>query len=209
MRIAVYRTSSKGAEIIRSLVQGEYIGKEDVEAGILPIYNVVIFPGGSEHIFTYLRSKPFRVAIHRYVHNGGRYIGICGGAFLGILMAEGGFSILKNLKFLNIALYYTYYMLFNKLGKFQIEWSPENIFGLSGKQNMTWGGGPYIKIPNLNVDATFSENKFLLHFKNKPAISSGFYGNGKIVLFGPHPEYPCDGVDNKNLISQAAEWLIF
>ena len=200
-KIAIYETSSEGCQIIYNQLKNIYsitiIHKVDVENGLVG-YDLAIFPGSYEHIFAYISSKKFQNRLINYVKNGGNFLGICGGSVLGLYLYT---KTIWSLDDLRLAPYYIYYVIFNKRGKFHIKWEPNNNFGKIGEQEITWAGGPYItENLGMEAEAKYTENKFLLPFKNKIAIASGKFGNGKVVLFGPHPEYPCNDEDNFDLI---------
>jgi len=193
--IGVYRTSSEGAEIIYNLLVNEgysveWISQEIVEQGQLSIYELVVFPGAHEHVFAFLSSGKFRRMLRRYLLNGGKYVGFCGGAAVGV-WAVKGFSLFEGLKFLKS---YLYFLVVGRTS-FLVVWNLDNMFGKVGLQEMTWAGGPPIELEDFKIEALFAESKPFVPYKDKPAIASGKYGEGCLVLFSPHPEYREDTLD--------------
>lgn len=210
--IAIYETSSEGRLIIRDYLAKNgyvvyFIGEYEVKNGLLRNFDAVIFPGGSQHLFQYVADihGEFRDEILKYVSDGGNFIGICGGALL------GGWLHLGDCKmgFLRLFPYYLYYTLFKKRGKVHIYWSAGNSLDMHGSQDMTWVAGPCIKdFGSLRVEAYYAGNKFLFPWYGQGAIASGNHGKGKVFLFGPHPEYPCDGADNLPLLLKAIKLML-
>lgn len=218
-KIALYGTNSAGCPIIYDLLKDKYsvnlIHKEDVENGSLRSYDLAIFPGGSNHLVDFIVSSKFREEIRRYVREGGKYLGTCGGT----LLASWLFSI--KMGFIRLFPYYIYYVLFNKRGKTRIQWCSGNIFNKEGSQEMTWVAGPYIikvlsdtghlkkgLLSCLVPEAYYAENKTFLPLKDNIAVASGQIEKGKLFLFCPHPEYSCGNLDNSSLILKAVEWFL-
>jgi len=206
LKVAVYKTSSAGCRITYDLLKRKgykatYVGRYDVEYGRLSQYPIAVFPGSYQHLFTWMESQDFRVALRKYVRSGGRFIGVCGGALLGVWLVNGLWHhALPNVR---NGLYYAWYMLTGLFGRFLVEWGPCNKFGESGTQPMCWAGGPYIPDGFVSC-ARYAEDKWLLPFKRKTAIGYSLYGEGTVVLFGPHPEYLVDQtVDNSGLLLKA------
>lgn len=213
--IGIYSTESEGCEIIYNLLKSknyeiERIAKEDVMQK-KSRYSLLIFPGGAKHVITALTSFQFRRNIRYYVEDGGRYLGICGGVSVAAL------SGLCSTNWFELAPYYVYYSVTNTKGVMKIKWEKDNIFGFSENSitPITWAAGPYIiptKNKNLRAEAIFTENKPLISSQGKIAIASGRWGNGKIILFSVHPEYPCPfpsgSTENQALILKAVEWLM-
>lgn len=151
----------------------------------------------------HLMTSEFRDQIKRYVAQGGYYIGVCGGALLAGWLRLG----MVKVGYLRLFPYYIYYSLFGKRGNVQVEWAWANKFGLSGTQNITWVAGPYILDPGLlKIQALYNKNKPFLPLKDKTAIAYGSHGDGKVLLFCPHPEYPCHGEDNSHLILRGVQF---
>jgi len=213
--IAVYDSDSAGVALIyAALIESGYdvtlINSEFVTNGSIFGYDVVLFGGGSTHIFDWLASETYRQNLEMYIAQGGKYIGICGGGFLGIWIVDG-FSLSQALQYL---INYEYLLLYDKLdtkGKWLVRWTWENSFDECGYQYITWAGGTEYSClldNGFKVEAKYVFNKPLLPYWGKPAIVSGTLGDGELILFGPHPEYAYpypDGPDNMHLIIAAVE----
>ena len=208
-QIAVYKTSSEGCMIIYDLLKKQYdvelVGADDVESGRLREFDLAVFPGGYEHLFRARRNMRFSQEVADYVSGGGRYLGICGGALLASWLGLGD----CRMGYLRLFPYYLYFKATGIKGKVKIKWVEDNIFGESGETVMAWAAGPYVLDPgSLKVEALYWEDKPCLPLRGCPAIVSGFHGLGSLVLFGTHPEYPCDSLDNSYLLFDAASWLL-
>ena len=215
LKIAVYDTDSAGVALIYNdlLAEGyevDMIDAEDVENGNIFNYDVAVFGGGSTHISDWLASGTYRQNLEAYITSGGRYIGICGGGFLGIWVVDG-FTLSQALQYLiNYGYLLTYDQLDTK-GKWLVRWTWGNSFGECGYQYLTWAGGTEFSClldNGFKVEARYVFDKPLLPYWGKPAIVSGTLGDGNIILFGPHPEYGYpypDGPDNMHLIIAAVE----
>jgi hypothetical protein len=213
--IAVYDSDSAGVPLIyAALLENGYdvtmINAEYVTNGSIFNYDVVIFGGGSTHIINWLASETYRQNLATYIAQGGKYIGICGGGFLGIWIVDG-FTLSQALQYL---INYEYLLVYDKLdtkGKWLVRWTWGNSFDECGYQYITWAGGTEYSClldNGFQVEAKYVFNKPLLPYWGKPAIVSGNLGDGELVLFGPHPEYACpypDGPDNMHLILAAVE----
>jgi len=213
MRAAIFDVSSyEGALILRDLLKDicevEVIGKKEVENG-LNDFDIVVFPGGYDHIFAAYRSKKFRESIRNFVGGGGGYLGICGGAYLAGLLdicdcRIGFFGLVLR------TLYYSLVGWSKARSPVKIRWTENNIFGRTGEQKIVWACSPYISDSgSFNIEAYYAENKLLVPLKDKGAIATGEYKKGRVILFCPHPELKKNSIDNTNLITKAILWLVF
>ena len=214
-RVAVYTSDSAGIPLIfATLLEEGYdvtmINAECITDGSIFGYDVVIFGGGSTHIGDWLASETYRQNLEAYIAQGGKYIGICGGGFLGIWIVDG-FTLSQALQYL---INYEYLLVYDKLetkGKWLVRWTWGNSFDEHGYHHITWAGGTEYSclLDNaFTVEAKYVFDKPWLPYWGKPAIVSGTLGDGELVLFGPHPEYACpypDGSDNMHLILAAVE----
>ena len=208
VKIAVYRTNSKGCSIIHdyldSKFDAQWIGRKDVEQEYIFGFDVVVFPGGWRHLYDAMVSSRFFHAVHKYMMKGGNYLGICGGALLAWML-----DIARcEMKFLRLLPYYIYYSAIGRRGKVKVRWAEGNFLGENGVQRIAWAAGPYITDPGLmKAEAFYVNNKTFLPLRNKVAVASGYRWFGKVFLFCPHPEYPCEKISNIHLIEKAVEWL--
>ncbi|RLI70358.1 hypothetical protein DRO97_10925, partial [Archaeoglobales archaeon] len=110
VRIAVYRTNSKGCSIIYDYLGSKFddvrwIERKDVVQEYIFGFDVIVFPGGWRHLYDATVSSRFFYAVHRYMMRGGNYLGICGGAFLAWLLDLARCEM----KYLRLLPYYMYY----------------------------------------------------------------------------------------------------
>ncbi|RLG80127.1 MAG: hypothetical protein DRO09_03505 [Thermoprotei archaeon] len=207
--VAIYRTSSPGCDRIYSLLRDEYsvefIGNKDVEAGRLKKFDAAIFPGGKEHLFRSKRSPTFSGEIVDYVSEGGNYLGICGGMLLAGWVGLGSCKVSHR----GLAPYYVYYVLTKSRGDVKVRWVEGNSLGLAGEMLFVWAAGPYItELGNLKAEALYAENKPLVRFKDEVAVASGRHGTGNVFVWGVHPEYVWDGIDNSYLLKRSLGLLL-
>jgi putative intracellular protease/amidase len=210
--IAIYSTNSEGCEIIYNLLSSrgykvKYIYRRDVIENNLK-YKLIILPGGSNHVFAAIKYPLFRENIKKYVEEGGNLLAICGGTSVASLV---GFC---ETNWFELMPYYIVYSLTNTKSTVLLKWEKGNIFSFpeNSTTEIVWAAGPFIFSGNLKAEATFTADKFLIQMKGKIAIASGRCGKGKLILFGPHPEYSCPyplgTLENQNLILKAIEWLL-
>ena len=210
VKIAVYRTNSKGCDIIYDYLDGkfdvEWVERKDVEQGYISGFDVIVFPGGWRHLYDAVVSSRFFYAVHRYMMRGGNYLGICGGAFLAWLL-----DIARcEMKYLRLLPYYVYYSATGRKGKVKIRWTEGNSLSENGMQEIAWAAGPYItKSGLMRTEAFYVEDKTFLPLRGKIAVASGYRWFGRVFLFCPHPEYQCSDGDNMRLIEEAIEWLAY
>ena len=62
----------------------ERLGSEDVQAGCLDAFDAVIFPGGSGSRQARAIGESGRAKVRAFVSDGGGYIGVCAGAYLAL-----------------------------------------------------------------------------------------------------------------------------
>lgn len=186
LKVALY--SGKGASLARDVEKAlkildipyDKIEESDMKSECLPKYSVMIIPGGlTGEMVSGLKGLGYR-SLREYVKNGGGFIGICAGAYLAP-------------KRVNISGYP------EGLGIIDIE--NERLQGLGmhlvrieGKHPVTKGyesqelpmfrlNGPMM-IPGKSVEVLakyVGDNDFA-------AIVTSKYGEGRVVLFGVHPE---------------------
>jgi len=181
---------------------------------LLNHYQVVVFPGGSGgEMFSRLGHEGQR-AVKDYVNKGGGYLGICAGAwlatrrYLGIANIEG------------IAPWYV------GAGGLEVAMGEEatNVFASAlyqapARRTIEMHNGPMWSFqppdrarPAFHVLASYTgrggTNKTGGEFfKGKPAIVTDAYGQGRVILFSPHPELVSTN-GNGNMIPEAVHWLV-
>lgn len=198
LRVAVYddkgsiSSSGHGPAWIRSELAVddnllvELVGRLDIMAGGLQYADVLVMGGGYSSQQGEGLEEVGREAIREFVRNGGGYVGICAGAFfacqpngsrkyLGLLPVDtkGNSGTVVT----------------------PLEWSDSPV-GPAHTESAKFSGGPRL-IPqdgttSIHIWASYRENPSVgsksLPLKDTPAVLSGKFGKGNVVVFGPHCE---------------------
>jgi len=219
LRVALYDDAgSTGKGVPR---MKEHVGKvpsmrltvvkgEDIRAGVLKDFEVVVFTGGSGSGQANGIGEEGRRRVKEFVERGGGYVGICAGAYL----ACEGFS--WGAKVLDAKTVSPKWR--RGVGDVKMELTDEGRRILGDKQGpftVRYANGPIIK-PSTN--AAIPDFKPLAYFRtelasngtpkgvmaNSPAAVSGTLGEGRVITFSPHPEQT-DGLEG--LVIRAIEWV--
>jgi glutamine amidotransferase-like uncharacterized protein len=149
-------------------------------------YKTLIMPGGdTERYVSSLSKGDFYERIKNFVFGGGKYIGICAGAYLApkecIGLKKGRRIKLKGLSIINVKSIREHKRRRpGKLRKIKFRKHPL-VRGYSQELEIWYHNGPgFIPGKEIEVAAVY-ENGLA-------AIVSSKYGKGKVILFGPHPE---------------------
>lgn len=164
----------------------ELVGISEITSGVLEYADVLVVGGGSSSRQAQGLGEAGRNAIREFVGNGGGYLGICAGAFLasqprgerqylGLLPVEtsgNSGSVVTTL-----------------------DWSDSPV-GHAGTKKAKFSNGPTIipqdKTDDIRIWATFHEDPQIgpkrLLLKGTPAVVSGEFRNGRVVIFSPHCE---------------------
>jgi len=197
LSIGIYRTRSKGFRIISNSLRNKYSTKIFTLNSFLqhnsPI-DVMIVCGDITSLIHYIENGRFRRKMRRLVRSGTGFIGVCGGSILG--------SWLKLLPVkAKLDLSYLYYYFKPKWDEATIQSLDNKLF--RGTRKIAWWASPYFEANGENVSALYSSEIPYTNIKGKPAIVTGAHGNGSIILFGPHPEYPLTTRNNLDLLEKA------
>jgi hypothetical protein len=182
---------------------------EDIRAGALKDFDVVLFTGGSGSGQAKGIGEEGRKQVHDFVQRGGGYVGICAGAYL----ASEGFS--WGLKVLDARTVSPKWR--RGVGDVKMELTEEGrrILGdKPGQFTVRYANGPILK-PSTN--AAIPDFKPLALFRtelaendspkgvmvNSPAAAAGELGQGRVLVFSPHPEQT-EGLED--LVIRAIEW---
>jgi glutamine amidotransferase-like uncharacterized protein len=217
MRIAVYMGpgTRKGlhhlAATLEQLPQTEVVplGPEEINAGVLDEFQLVLFPGGSGTKQGEALGGTNRDELRRFVHRGGGYIGICAGAYLATTDYPWSLGIID-------AKPNTHQWKRGR-GVVQIELTDRGrqILGVEGlRYEVRYHNGPILvpaHAPELNGFQTLARFKTEIAegsarkgvMIDSPAIISGNFGKGRVVLFSPHPDQT-PGLET--FVCQAARW---
>lgn len=170
---------------INNLVPGykfTYSTSTVINSATLSGYDVLAMPGGSSG-YDYLHSSGISgTAIKNFISSGNGYVGICAGAYSGSYRVYNyyyGWGIAPDVNCTHP----------NHEGnlKVQITASGQQILGATGTVTMVHYNGPAMKASgNAIVFATYADD--IIKSKGMGAIVGDFYGKGRTVLCGPHPE---------------------
>ena len=195
-----------GANAKTSLVE---VTPDEIRAGILTNFNVVIFAGGSGSKQGEALGEAGRAEVKQFVGNGGGYIGICAGAYLAV---NGGPS---SLHIINAKLLSPNWRRGKAVLEMQLTPAGAGILGPEKTDlEVLYHNGPVVGPAGL---ATMPPYEPLAYFRTEvasndtpkgvmigsPAIFSGAFKRGKVVCISPHPEQTA-GLEY--IISRAINW---
>lgn len=185
------------------------VGPEEVAAGSLGDFDLVVFPGGSGSKQAAAIREQGRRQVESFVEGGGGYLGICAGAYL----CTSGFD--WGLKILDARTVSPKWQRGRAMVKIELTPKGRTILGdRPGLFEVRYANGPIIApaqleaVPDYEVLAFFrsevTENGTPVGvMMNSPAIAIGHCGQGRVVFISPHPEQT-KGLED--LVLQAARW---
>ena len=168
------------------------VTESDIKRGKLKDFNILIIPGGYTAVMLdTLEGEPFD-SIRRFVASGGKYIGICAGAYLApqVVKLHAG----REAPGLNIIAVENVRRSGMGLRKINIV-NPDHPItkGYQGELTIWYQNGPYMKPGNLVTVLAMYDTTYA-------AIVVANYHKGKVVLFSVHPEGSLNnGVDPQKL----------
>jgi putative intracellular protease/amidase len=218
LRVALYDDAGSTGKGVPKMK--EHIGKissthltvvkgEDIRAGVLKDFDVVLFTGGSGSRQAEGIGEEGRKQVKAFVERGGGYVGICAGAYL----ACEGFS--WGLKILDAKTVSPKWRRGAGTVKMELTDEGRRILGdRAGQFEVRYVNGPIIK---QSTNAAIPDFKPLAFFRtelaendspkgvmvNSPAAASGTIGRGRVITFSPHPEQT-DGLES--LVIRAIKW---
>jgi hypothetical protein len=163
-------------------LQVRYVGRPDKVAGLLAGASAFVVPGTNDNIEPMRRNfnRSVRSALRAYLSGGGRYWGLCGGAFLAVQhywATDTQYVTALGIVPANAETYSNT----DKAHLEKVRWYGQVRW-------MYYQGGPYFILskghPPVSVLATYSDGSI--------AALSYRYGSGKVILTGPHPEATVD-----------------
>lgn len=221
LKIAIIKTDSPGWEIIKGILESEgynvdIIAKKEIKEGKLSDYEVLVFPGGVTPILYGIDPK-LKEEVRNFVSKGGGYIGTCGGALAASKTIEGdikleGIGLIDvvaeehlewGVRYLNSDASLSYYLHDHLVNK------PHG----SQTWKIAYRAGPALhKIEGttqeIDIIGTFAEDLDPdlknNQVKGAGAIIAAKYGEGRVVVFSPHPEYE---EDDHFFYLNAVEWV--
>ncbi|MFX1318143.1 MAG: BPL-N domain-containing protein [Promethearchaeota archaeon] len=181
------------------------LSAKQIERGFLQEYDGVIFPGGDEVWTMRTLGKKARNEVVQFVNNGGGYIGICAGGFLAQKSTYVAYPSTKD--FFGIANAKTPNTppnVWNIGPIIQRIIKPNHpvMFGYSGFNEALFYGGPTFDagegvkvlatLHEIKAEGMVSSPEIYKKMKDNAEVVTTNYGQGKVVLFGSHPELAPD-----------------
>ncbi len=171
------------------------VSAEDVRAGKLEQYSVLIHPGGSGSKQGKALGEQGREQVRKFVQAGGGFVGICAGAYLAAGERDWALGVL-DAKVVDREHW-------NRgFGNVTLSMSPQGLAILSvtsTKPELYYHQGPLLapgndpNVPDFQCLATF-ESEIVKNgapsgvMQGTTAIAMGDYGQGHVICFSPHPE---------------------
>jgi putative intracellular protease/amidase len=216
-RVALYDaggTGGQGEFAVERILAGAgmdvlHVGPEEIAAGALPQFQLLIVPGGSGSREAAAIGAKGREQIRQFVQHGGGYMGICAGAYL----CTSGYD--WSLKIFAAKPVSSHWQ--RGRATLKIELTPEGrrILGdQPGPLNVLYHNGPVVQpagvdgLPPYEVLACFRSEAVKKDMPvgamiGSPAIAISRYGQGRVVFISPHPE---QSADLKGIVLNAARW---
>ena len=221
VRVAVYQDPKNSTlSIARMLAYSpeyevEFLGPEEYASGALENFDVVIQPGGgSTSQYTALGKKGVE-ALARFVRGGGKYYGVCAGAFMALQQSRPNRPRLGLVPFKGDDPPH-----YRGSGSVKIDFTPEGMEELGCTNSscvVFYAGGPAAvpgeKVPDsdIKVFGRYGGNLFdtdgkheVADMTGKAAFIGGRVGKGKVFLSCPHPESDEETFD---IVRGAMEYL--
>lgn len=191
----------------------ELVTAEDIRAGKLKDFRVLIQPGGTGGGQAKALGEEGRAKVKAFVKDGGGYVGICAGAYLASRSYDWSLHIL-DAEVLDRAHWA------RGTGDVEVKFSPKgkDFFDAKGeKVTIYYGQGPLLApgkddaIPDYEELATYETE---IHSKGgaKPGVmkgttaaARGAFGNGRVFCFSPHPE-KTESAEAKAMFQKALRW---
>ena len=185
------------------------VSPDDIRAGALTNYDVVIFGGGSGSAEAKAIGEEGRAEVTKFVANGGGYVGICAGAYL----ATANYP--WSLKIINARTLSPKWQRGRATLKMELTPPGAEILGGATNVDVVYHQGPIVgpagvtNLPPYETLAYFrtevsSNNTPVGIMINSPAIFAGQYQAGKVVCISPHPEQT-EGLEY--IVPQAVSWV--
>ena len=173
--------SSANTNNLVSGVTFSYSTATTLTSTLLSAYNVLIMPGGSGgSVYLNYISKS---VIQNFVKNGGAYIGICAGAYAAAAHTNkyyDGWGIAPHVYCNPVSYEGTTTMTITSAGA--------TVLNRSGTITLAHYNGPamYLASSGAVIFGTYADSK--TGYKGYADIVGDYYGNGRTVLIGSHPE---------------------
>lgn len=167
---------------------------EEIAAGALRDYDVVVFSGGSGGTQAKSLGDAGRDKVREFVRGGGGYVGICAGAYLACSNFDWGLGIL------NASTVSSKWMRGSGFVEAEVTVDGEPVLGrVKDRFLVRYNNGPIIK-PGTRADLPAYRPLTLFRTEvakngtpagvmvNSPAQAAASYGRGRVFISSPHPE---------------------
>lgn len=163
----------------------KYVDDINTAPTLLVNARVFIIGGTDDDVESILDEfKPStRQALTTYLHNGGRFLGMCGGAFLASTGWHDESEFVPGLGFTPA-----------ESDAYDEDFSSKiyPVTWLGQKRHMYYQAGPaFALLPDAEATQVVARYE-----NNKPAALINAYGRGKVAVSGPHPEAPSSWKEN-------------
>ena len=219
IRVALYDaegSTGKGVPRVKELLGKEQdvelviFKPEEIRAGKLAGFHVVMFTGGSGSKQAEAIGEEGRAKVKEFVEAGGGYIGICAGAYL----ACSGFS--WGVKVLDAKTASPKWRRGEGTVRIELTERGREVFGApTGQFDVRYVNGPILAPANV---ASLPDFEPLAFFRtelakndtpvglmvNSPAIVAGTCGKGRVLVSSPHPEQTA-GLEH--FVPKAVRWV--
>lgn len=197
IKVLIYSGSEASTNCVNGIIRAlDYANTNNVIAGVvfsyatstvintatLTGYNVLAMPGGNSG-YDYIHSSTISAsAIKNFVSSGKGYIGICAGAYSAASHTDNyydGWGIAPNVRCKAVS--------YEGGLPLHITSAGEQVLGTSGSKTLAHYNGAAMYVSgNAKVFATYADGS--TGYNGYAAIVGDYYGNGRVVLSGPHPE---------------------
>ncbi|MDR3223451.1 MAG: hypothetical protein LBT66_06975 [Methanobrevibacter sp.] len=162
--------------------------------------DVLLMPGGTHGYiyFDYVNGNIVRV----FVSSGHGYIGICAGAYAGAKHVDGNYDAYSVAPHINcVAVYH------EGLTKINVNSDGSNVLGIpAGEYTIDHENGPAMYSNSQGATSLATYNGIQgVGQSGKMSIALDTYGDGKTILFGPHPE--ADNPRYSNMLGNAIRYV--
>ncbi len=181
------------------------VSPEDIRSHNLDNCDVVVFPGGGGGAMARSLGAEGRQVVRDFVSRGGGYVGICGGAFLATAKYDWSLGLVNAQTLtgtVNIPGQGEVPMAARGAGAVKIELTTlgKEIFGRKSRLlEIQFSSGPVLSrahVADLPPFASLAiyRTETWLHEQQRgtmvgtPAIVAAPFGQGRVILFSPHPE---------------------
>lgn len=167
---------------------------EEIAAGALKDYDVVVFSGGSGGTQAKSLGEAGREKVREFVRGGGGYVGICAGAYLACSNFDWGLGIL------NASTVSSKWMRGSGFVETEVTVDGEPVLGrVKDRFLVRYNNGPIIK-PGSRADLPAYRPLTLFRTEvakngtpvgvmvNSPAQAVSTFGKGRVFISSPHPE---------------------